>query len=107
MTPYDERMQILLVEKARCGDNEALSELIRQHRGKMLKWANQIVRNPAKAEDIVQDALIQTLRRLNSLADPHKFLPWLRTLVRNQSLMALRSSGIQRECPCTVESIEE
>ncbi|MGM0883254.1 MAG: RNA polymerase sigma factor [Bacillota bacterium] len=107
MQSYDELSQILLVEKAQKGDQEALSNLIRQHRTKMLQWSNKIVRNSAKAEDIVQDALIQTLCHIGSLDDPQKFLPWLRSLVRNQSLMTLRSSGARRESTVDVKSLDE
>ncbi|MGY3714940.1 RNA polymerase sigma factor [Sutcliffiella cohnii] len=104
---YDGLSQVLLVEKAQKGNQEALSILIHQHRMKMLQWANKIVRNSAKAEDIVQDALIQTLHNIGSLEDPQKFLPWLRSIVRNQSLMALRSSGARLESPVDDASLDE
>ncbi|WP_127571055.1 RNA polymerase sigma factor [Paenibacillus xylaniclasticus] len=94
---YDELPQALLVSKAQQGDQEAFSTLIRQHRMKMLQWANHIVRNSVLAEDIVQEALILTLRRLGSLDHPDKFVPWLRSLVRNQSLMAIRAPSVRHE----------
>jgi RNA polymerase sigma factor (sigma-70 family) len=97
MSQHDSFVQYSLVERARQGDKEAFGELVRQHRIQMLKWANQVVRNPVKAEDIVQDALVQTLRRISSLTDTDKFLPWLRTLVRNQALMSVRGASHTRE----------
>ncbi|MUK90619.1 sigma-70 family RNA polymerase sigma factor [Ornithinibacillus sp. L9] len=104
---YDELSHMLLVEKAQKGSQEALSSLISQHRMKMLQWANKIVQNSAKAEDIVQDALIQTLRHIDSLDDPEKFLPWLRSIVRNQSLMTLRSSSVRGESLYDDRSLDE
>nr|WP_306813139.1 RNA polymerase sigma factor [Paenibacillus soyae] len=96
-----------MVNQAKQGDQTALSELIRLHRKKMLLWANRIVRNTARAEDVVQDALVQTIRRIESLENPDKLMPWLRTLVRNQALMALRSSGYRRETPIDDSAAEE
>ncbi|WP_179298691.1 RNA polymerase sigma factor [Evansella halocellulosilytica] len=107
MKSYEELSHVLLVKKAQKGSHEALSTLIGQHRRKMLQWANKIVRNSTKAEDIVQDALIQTLRHIGSLEDPEKFLPWLKSIVRNQSLMALRSPGVRRESLVEDKSLDE
>ncbi|MEF3305799.1 RNA polymerase sigma factor [Paenibacillus sp. GYB003] len=79
-----------LVEKARQGDAESFGELVRRHRSQMLGWANRVVRSAAAAEDVVQDALVQTMRGIGKLEQPDKFVPWLRTIVRNQALMAIR-----------------
>lgn len=97
MSRDESLIQHLLIERARIGDQEAFSELVRQHRSRMLKWANQVVSNPAKAEDIVQEALLLTLKRMDRLADPDKFLPWLRTIVRNQALMSMRGRKNKQE----------
>ncbi|MDF2660160.1 MAG: hypothetical protein K0Q94_2951 [Paenibacillus sp.] len=91
--PNDE----FLVRKAREGDGEAFGELVRRHRSRMLAWADLIVRDRSGAEDIVQEALLQAMRRLDRLADPDKFVPWLRTIVRNQALMSIRGARHKRE----------
>ncbi|XEC97423.1 RNA polymerase sigma factor [Paenibacillus tarimensis] len=97
MSQHDPFVLYALVERAREGDEEAFSELVRQHRGRMLIWADQVVRHPVKAEDIVQEALIVTLKQMNSLKEPSRFLPWLRTIVRNQALMSIRGGKHMRE----------
>ncbi|WP_158289625.1 RNA polymerase sigma factor [Paenibacillus flagellatus] len=94
-----DREQYELVEKARNGDAASFGELVRLHRSRMLGWASRVVRDRATAEDIVQDALVQTLRKIGRLEQPDKFLPWLRTLVRNQALMSLRSGWSRNETP--------
>ncbi|TMV51610.1 RNA polymerase sigma factor [Paenibacillus mesophilus] len=86
-----------LVEKARKGDAESFGELVRRHRSQMLGWADRVVRNRTKAEDIVQDALMQSLKKIGSLEHPDKFIPWLRTLVHNQALMSIRGVRNKRE----------
>ncbi|RAV23250.1 RNA polymerase sigma factor [Paenibacillus contaminans] len=45
------------------------------------------------AEDIVQEALLRAFLKLGTVTDLTKFLPWLRTIVRNQALMKLRRGG--------------
>lgn len=82
-----------LVERARSGDQEAFSELVRTHRAKAYGWANKITRDAYLAEDIVQDALIRAFLHLGALADTSRFLPWLQTIVRNQAYMKLRRGG--------------
>lgn len=82
-----------LVERARSGDQEAFSELVRMHRAQAYGWANTIARDAYLAEDIVQDALIRAFLHLGTLADANRFLPWLQTIVRNQAYMKLRRGG--------------
>ncbi|WP_158606817.1 RNA polymerase sigma factor [Paenibacillus ginsengarvi] len=97
MTDRDAARQHELVEKARKGDAESFGELVRHHRSRMLGWALGVVRSRELAEDIVQEALMQSLRKIGSLEQPDKFVPWLRTLVRNQALMSIRRSSNRRE----------
>jgi len=82
-----------LVERARDGDQEAFSELVRDHRAQAYGWANTIARDAYLAEDIVQDALIRAFLHLGTLTDTRRFLPWLQTIIRNQAYMKLRRGG--------------
>ncbi|TCZ75241.1 RNA polymerase sigma factor [Paenibacillus albiflavus] len=82
-----------LVERARSGDQEAFSELVRTHRAHAYGWANNIVRDTHLAEDIVQDALIRAFLHLSTLVDTTRFLPWLQRIIRNQAYMKLRRGG--------------
>ncbi|MFK7696503.1 RNA polymerase sigma factor [Paenibacillus sp. HJGM_3] len=100
-------MEDSLVERARNGDQAAFSELVREHRSQMLGWANQVVHDSALAEDVVQEALLSTLKHIGRLANPDKFLPWLRTIVRNQALMAIRGQPRKRELAVGIELLED
>lgn len=82
-----------LVERARSGDREAFSELVRNHRAQAYGWANSIARDAHLAEDIVQDALIRAFLHLGTLMDASRFLPWLQRIIRNQAYMKLRRGG--------------
>lgn len=91
-----------LVERARSGDQEAFSELVRAHRALAYGWANKIARDTHLAEDIVQDALIRAFLHLGTLADTSRFLPWLHRIIRNQAYMRLRRGGqFAKEMPLT------
>lgn len=82
-----------LVEKARTGDQDAFSELVRLHRKKALGWAESITKDTFLAEDIVQEALIRAFLKLGTLVETTKFLPWLKQIVRNQAYMKMRRGG--------------
>ncbi|WP_052345852.1 RNA polymerase sigma factor [Paucisalibacillus sp. EB02] len=99
---YEKRFNQQLVEKARKGDQEAFSELVRMHRAKAHGWAYSVTKDSFLAEDIVQEALFRAFLKLGTLLETDKFTPWLRQIVRNQALMSIRSSKpIRQEQPFT------
>jgi RNA polymerase sigma-70 factor (ECF subfamily) len=65
------------------GDHDAFSELARVSIGRLYAAARLILRDPQRAEDATQEALVAAWRDLSSLRDPEKFEAWLhRLLVR-------------------------
>ena len=71
------------VERAMAGDHDAFSELARVSIGRLYAAARLILRDPQRAEDATQEALVAAWRDLSSLRDPEKFDAWLhRLLVR-------------------------
>ena len=72
-----------LVERAMAGDHDAFSELARVSIGRLYAAARLILRDPQRAEDATQEALVAAWRDLSSLRDPERFEAWLhRLLVR-------------------------
>ncbi|GIP34481.1 RNA polymerase sigma factor [Paenibacillus sp. J2TS4] len=86
------KREIGLAERAREGDAEAFGELVRLHRERALGIAKRIVRDGQKAEDVVQEALIQAFKHIDRLADVERFAPWLSRIVRNEALMNVRET---------------
>ncbi|PPK86393.1 RNA polymerase sigma-70 factor (ECF subfamily) [Neolewinella xylanilytica] len=80
-----------LFTSLRGGEASALDELFRRHYVPLCRTAIRLVRDPAAAEDIVQDffALLWT-KRTNLPSDTPAVGPYLRTAVRNRSLNYLR-----------------
>ena len=73
-----------LVVRARLGDAVAFETLVRRHYRSAFAVARSRVDSPMDAEDVVQDAFIKALERLDD-CDPEHFVGWFLTLVRNRA----------------------
>jgi RNA polymerase sigma-70 factor, ECF subfamily len=77
-------MTTSLVERARAGDKFAFSELFATHVDRCYAIAYRILRDPHRAEDAVQQALLLAWRDLPRLRDADRFDGWLLGLLVNQ-----------------------
>jgi RNA polymerase sigma-70 factor (ECF subfamily) len=73
-------MQRELVERARAGDHEAFSVLVRTSYPRLHDIARLILRDQERAQDAVQEALERAWRHVRSLRDPDAWDAWLRRL---------------------------
>ncbi len=73
----------VLVARVRRGDSRAFDQLVRRH----LRAAHAVARSkldiPADADDVVQDAFIKALQRIDDCRNPEGFRGWLLVIVRN------------------------
>ena len=76
-------MQVGLVERARSGDHEAFSVLVRASVPRLLGAATLILRDQDRAQDAVQEALVQAWRNVRALRDPEAWDAWLYRLTVN------------------------
>lgn len=58
-------------------------EVVREQTGWLLAFVRQSVRNPAIAEDLVQEIFIKAYRRYDSYEESGKLQGWLKTIARN------------------------
>ena len=72
-----------LVERAQTGDREAFSQLVKASTRRLFGVARLILRDPDRAEDAVQDALLLAWRDLRALRDPDAWEAWVRRLTVN------------------------
>ncbi len=70
-----------LARRAREGDHDAFSALVRETLGRLYTTARLILRDPDRAEDAVQDALIEAWRDIRGLRDLDRLDAWLHTLL--------------------------
>lgn len=73
-------MQRDLVVRASAGDHAAFSALAATAIGGLYRVAHLILRDPERANDAVQDALIGAWRDIRALRDPDRFDAWLHRL---------------------------
>ncbi len=76
-------MRAELVERARQGDHEAFNALAVASVDRCYALAYRILRDPTRAQDATQQALLGAWRDLPTLRDPERFDAWLHRLVVN------------------------
>ncbi len=85
-TPTDER----LVRSALDGDDEAFAELVRRHKGGVLRIAARFARNAADLEDLGQETFLRAYRDLRSFRGDAPFGHWLSRIAVRTSYDGLR-----------------
>ena len=75
-----------LVTAARAGDVAAYGRLVQATQAMSLAVAASVLRDPAGAEDAVQEAYLRAYRRLRDLEEPAAFPGWLRRIVITAAL---------------------
>jgi len=83
-------MQHDLVERAQRGDTEAFQALVCACADRLYASAHRILRDPDRAEDALQQALIRIWEDLPSLRDPNRFDAWTYRLVVHASYREAR-----------------
>ena len=88
-----------IVAHLRNGDVSATEHFVRTNIAWMLALARRIVREEARAEDCVQEAFSSIFKNLGSFRGEASLRTWMRRIVVNQSLMALRAQKRTNETP--------
>jgi RNA polymerase sigma-70 factor (ECF subfamily) len=68
---------LLLVERVQSGDREAFGLLVGKYQRKLLRLVMRLVRDPAEAEDVTQEAFIKAYRALPNFRGESAFYTWL------------------------------
>ena len=89
----------LAVERVRAGDAEAYGELVTRHMRRAFAIAFRIVEHRQDAEDVVQDAFVRALERIDTLQKGRPFRPWLYRIVVNQALNLRRRRRVRTTDP--------
>jgi RNA polymerase sigma-70 factor (ECF subfamily) len=81
-----------LIHSACDGDREAFYELIRPYERLVYVTAISIVKNPADAEEVAQEAVLKAFSHLASFRAESKFSTWLVQITYNEAKMKLRKA---------------
>jgi len=79
-----------LIDKCRLNDKRAQFEIYKLYYKQMYNTSLRILNNNAEAEDIMQDSFLDAFRKLDNYKGDGNFGGWLRRIVVNNSLDALR-----------------
>ena len=72
-----------LLERFRGGEVEAFDGLVERHQTSLLRFASGILRDPTRAEDIVQESFLRLLRNGPEIGSEGSLGPWLFRVCRN------------------------
>jgi RNA polymerase sigma-70 factor (ECF subfamily) len=72
-----------LVQRTLAGERGAFDELVRRHRGSLVRFATLMVGDFDEAESLAQEALAQAYAALASFQAHRPFGPWLRGITLN------------------------
>jgi RNA polymerase sigma-70 factor (ECF subfamily) len=103
----DSRDERLYVERAKAGDRQAFSQLVRMHQAVVRAYVNSHVRGAEAADDLAQEVFLRAFRRLDAfqLPDSGTMRPWLLGIARKLLLEHLRAQiKVQARTTGEVES---
>lgn len=90
-----------LVERVQAGDKRAFGMLVEKYQRKLMRLVSRLVRDPAEAEDVVQEAFIKAYRALPGFRGESAFYTWLYRIGVNTAKNWLIAHG--RRAPTTTE----
>src|SRR5262245_44032312 len=78
------------VLRAQSGDADALSALLESIQEPLYGYILGLVRDPHRAQDILQDVLVLVIRKLYWLREPRVFRPWVYRIASREAFRRLR-----------------
>lgn len=94
-------MDISIVLRTKSGDVSAFTELYNHTHDKAYSVAYSILKDEFEAEDIVQEAYIVVMEKLDDLKNPDRFESWFYQIVRTRAL-----NDLKKKRPTTFTSLE-
>jgi RNA polymerase sigma-70 factor (ECF subfamily) len=81
-----------LLNNLQNGDSRSLGEPYERYKGPLYAFCLQMLRDGAKAEDVVHDTFVKVARQARTLTHAAAFRGWLFQIARNETLMLLRKA---------------
>ena len=81
-----------LIKRVCEGEREVFYELVRPYERMVYATAISIVKNPADAEKVAQEAVLKAFSKLSSFRGQSKFSTWLVQITYNEAKMKLRKA---------------
>jgi len=91
-----------LIARVQRGQSEDFYELVKPHERRVYAAALAILRNPADAEDVAQEAVVKAFANIQQFRAESRFSTWLIQITVNEALMRRR-----RERTVVMEAIDD
>jgi RNA polymerase sigma-70 factor (ECF subfamily) len=88
VSPADDEAE--LVARARAGEALAFERLVNRYERRIYRLARNITQNHEDAEDVTQEAFLNSFKHLAEFEGNSRFYTWLVRITVNQALMKLR-----------------
>ncbi|MCZ7624608.1 MAG: sigma-70 family RNA polymerase sigma factor [Candidatus Methylomirabilis sp.] len=86
-----------LVEQIKAGEDAPFEALLERYRDRVYRLVVSFTKNPADAEEVLQDVFLTVFRKIASFEHRSSFSTWLYRITVNTALMKLRSRGPVQE----------
>ncbi len=86
--PLDDEAE--LVTRAKAGEAQAFEKLVNRYERRIYRLARNITQNHEDAEDVTQEAFLNSFKHLAEFEGNSRFYTWLVRITVNQALMKLR-----------------
>ncbi|MCX7984064.1 MAG: sigma-70 family RNA polymerase sigma factor [Bacteroidetes bacterium] len=91
---YDDDKDLIL--KAKTGDEQAFTQLIRKYEQLIFSFAYKVCRDREKAEETLQDTFVNVYRKIRQFDGKSKFSTWLYSIVLNNCKMKHRKTKLEQ-----------
>jgi RNA polymerase sigma-70 factor (ECF subfamily) len=98
---------LLLIDRALEGDAQAFEALVRRHEARVYRTTLGILREPADAEDALQDTFLSAYQHLREFRRDSRLTTWLTRIAINAALNKLRGQRAEISLDATDGSDEE
>lgn len=82
--------ELELVERAKKGDQEALTEIVKTYSDRLYTLLMRLLRNSHEAEDVLQETFITMIEKISTYKGKSQLYTWLYRIATNYALMRLR-----------------
>jgi RNA polymerase sigma-70 factor (ECF subfamily) len=96
-----------LVARARRGDAAAFRVLVERHQSRAIALARRLLRDPAEAEEVAQDAFLKAWVALPAFRGESRFGTWLHRIVYRRALDRIDSLQARRRAETAAPSWPE
>lgn len=99
MDNYEKLTDEEIVEMVRSEDRELYAVIIKRYQNRLLRYANNLIKNESKAVDVVQDSLVKAFVNLHGFDTKKKFSSWIYRIVHNETINVLQKNQKEVNLP--------